>query len=462
MELLGRTLTWWPPSGVDCSGATIRIRAVEVLPKKVSSAKWVAELPEPPVFPVIARVAYRDGHLSDPVIVHGQARLRRAAPADINAALSDALSKARRGEGDLLELALQAHIIFAPDSRDETKATSGRVGKRQDKPDKAVQYATPEEFRQAVSMRAATGNSGLFAHDDPGLQEVLSIVLHGINANKAIEPDDEIAEIDDRDLLAGDTEDDETDPEDSPDNTNESQTSAPPQPPNTKREFTSEEVISRRRQMLKALDKFDGLLKDLAADPSKISSRIAGQTMFVFWLMRYGHRFVHRGVASGPKRLLVLAPATTAERDYSFVIRAMWILMAIWRGAHAIAPLIKVDSRHGELQDDLFGLVVHSRWALARAYLATAQQGDMTLALRIKAAALDIYPATQRLGPVDAAAEERTMAQLDGDFGCSASQTEELLHCCREFDSAAKLKMSPVSPQAAQTPSTAAQRAKKR
>lgn len=443
MELLGRTLTWWPPSGVDAKGAVIRIKSAELRAKALSQAKWVAELTEAPVFPVIARVAYNDGRLSDQVIVHGAARLRRAAPSDINAALSDALSKVRKGEADLLELALQAHIIFAPDPQRETSNSSNRPSKRPERPDKAEQYATPEEFRSAVSMREASGKTGLFAHDDPGLQEVLSIIMHGINASKPADAEDNLDEVDDdAALLAGDSEDDESALGAADDDDPNSNSASEPEQESRGEGFTAEEVLQRRTQLLRALNRFYELLKDLSENPSKVSTRIAGQTMFFLWLIRYGCRFVHPGVTRGPTRLLVLCPSTDGEREHSFVIRAMWILMALWRGKSAIATQIQVDPRHGELHDDLYGFVVHSRWALVRAYLLAVEHGDAGLAQRIAAAALEILPATHRLGPVNAEAESRTMVELDADLGCAPSQTEALLRCCQEFETAAKLKMA--------------------
>ena len=441
MELLGKTLTWWPPAGVDAKGATIRIRSVEIRPHALSLAKWTAELPVSPSFPVIASVAYADGQLSDPVIVHGTTRLRRAAPSDIHAALSDALSKARKGEADLLELALQAHIIFAPDHQAESQSSGQRSQKPAEKTGKAVQYATPEEFRNAVALRAASGKTGLFAHDDPGLQEVLSIVLRGINASMPQYDADADEESDDADLIAGDTEDDDSELQaaNEEDATEDSEAAA--KPTENEHDFTPEEVLRRRGYLLRALDRFYDLLRDLAENPSKITTRIAGQAIFFLWLIRYGCRFEHPGVTRGPSRLMVLYPRTDSEREYSFVIRAMRVLMMLWRGKNAIATHITVDPGHGELHDDLYGLVVHSRWALARAYLL-ALDGDASLAQRISAAALEILPATHRLGPVNAEAERETMMLLDADLGCTRSQTEGLLRCYEKFETSAKLKVA--------------------
>jgi hypothetical protein len=273
--------------------------------------------------------------------------------------------------------------------------------------------------------------------------------LHGISAGKPVDGDDNAGEADDdADLLAGDTEDDDSALGATGEDDQNSNSASEPEPQTKKEGFTAEEVRQRRTQLLRALDRFDELLKDLSENPANVSTRIAGQTMFFLWLIRYGCRFVHPGVTKGPTRLLVLRPGTDAEREHSFVIRVMWILMRLWRGKSAIATQIQVDPRHGELQDDLYGFVVHSRWALARAYLLALEHGDSSLAQRIAAAALEILPATHKLGPVNAEAESRTMVELDADLGCTPSQTEALLRCCQEFETAARLKpaSTPASP----------------
>lgn len=441
MEVVARTLTWWPPAGVNPKGAAILIKEAKTAPQPVSPAKWIAELAKPPEFPVVARVAYADGRVSDPVIVHGTARLRRAAPSDINAALSDALARVRKGDADLLELALQAHVIFAPDPQSASAPGSARSAKNPERAERAVQYATPEEFRNAVALREASGKSGLFAYDDPGLQEVLSIVLRGINAAR---PEDDagldVTE-DDADLLAGDTEDEDEPADGEEESTDKEGPKPPEQPAQAAKTFTPEEVLQRRAYLLRALDRFHDLLRDLSESPSKITTRIAGQALFFLWLIRYGCRFDHPGVTQGPRRLMVLCPGTESERDYSFVLRAMRILNVLWRGKNAIASHITADPRHGELHDDLYGLAVHSRWALARSYLLALDHGDASLAQHIAKAALEILPATHRLGPVDAEAERETMTQLDLDLGCVEKQTEALLRCCQEFETAAKLKI---------------------
>jgi hypothetical protein len=241
---------------------------------------------------------------------------------------------------------------------------------------------------------------------------------------------------DDAHLLAGDIEDDDSAVPTDGDEEAAKETEASNQ---TTHIFTPQEVLQRRRLLVRTLDRFNELLKDLLAHRSRITTRIAGQTMFFLWLMRYGCRFEHGGVTGGTTRLMVPYPSAGGEREYSFVIRTMWILLDLWRGDKAIASQIQPDARHGELQDDLYGFAVHSRWALARAYLICLEYGDSSLAQRIAAAALDIIPVMHRLGPIDTAAEKETLTRLDADFGCSSLQTDALLQCCGEFERAAAL-----------------------
>lgn len=117
IELRGQALAWWPPSALPAQGAVIELGGVSLTPREGAGGKWAAEFTATPIFPLIARVRYRDDLLSDPVIVHSETPLRKAAPGQVDPRLNAALDKARGPDGDLMELAAQAHVIFEPAPR---------------------------------------------------------------------------------------------------------------------------------------------------------------------------------------------------------------------------------------------------------------------------------------------------------------------------------------------------------
>lgn len=441
IELFGKVVTWRPPHGLDAVGAKIRIGGTELSPKPDSRGRWLAELTFAPTFPMIARVIYMDGRISDPIIVHEEMALRRASPGLIDRHLRDAFNRVLAGEEDLIDLILQAHIIFAPEPNQPRPARAGRRdGKRTTHGDKANEYATPEDFRRAVALQPATGDSGRFAVDDPGLQQLLAIVLRGMPSTGGRTPEDDEEE-QNRALLAGDS-------EDSGDITEDDQEIEPksgePAPSGIKvRIFTKEQIERRRAKLRKTLDAFDDMLTQLARDPSTISSRLAIQTAFMIRLMLYGCTFDHLGPDGEKARLMVLAPHDDADREYSFALRIARMLKMIWVGftGDAIVDHIRIDVRYETLPDDLFGLVVMSRWGIARAFIA-ATASDERLKSRIGSTAAQIYLATARLGPIDPEAEKRIIAQLDSSLGFSEADTETLIRYCRELSLATKATQS--------------------
>lgn len=198
-------------------------------------------------------------------------------------------------------------------------------------------------------------------------------------------------------------------------------------------------MVRRRGQLEDVFDLFDDMLENLREDPSLITSRLAVQTMFVFRLMRYGCSFVHT-TSDGPQKLMVISEGSPGERRYSFVFRAAWMLRQIWTSPKSIASRIRLDPRQSNLPDDIYGFIVVSRWALARAYLeakksdAKAADGKASLlTLSLSRIGKEIYAATVAMGRVDAKEERQTISEMDSDLGCTAAQTEELMRCLHDF-----------------------------
>lgn len=290
IELAEQMLVWWPPQSLSPANAVIELAGVSVRPREVSSGKWHAEFTAKPIFPLIARVRYRNGVLSDPVVVHCEVPLRKAAPGQIDPRLNDALAKARGPDGDLMELAALAQVIFEPGPRRTSPTGAGsRTSKRGTVEREIVEYESEEEFHNAMKMRPGTGKTGRTDEDDPGFQDLLAIISRGIAAN--LPQGDMDNDEQDKALLAGDAEDDADELQSYE---HEEQTTEQPgsdtistrkaKPPTV---FTASDVALRRRQLLKALDHFDAMLDSLKEDSSLITSRLAVQTMFVFRLMRY-------------------------------------------------------------------------------------------------------------------------------------------------------------------------------
>jgi hypothetical protein len=91
-------------------------------------------------------------------MVHDETALRMASPGVTNRRLRLAFNRVLAGEEDIIDLAFQADVLFAPDADQPTR--QGHAAERPDRKaalSKPTDYATPEEFRRAAAQRAATG-----------------------------------------------------------------------------------------------------------------------------------------------------------------------------------------------------------------------------------------------------------------------------------------------------------------
>lgn len=427
IELANLELSWYPPPGVDPVGAAIRIGGLEVclLP---TAGRWRAELPSPPKGALIAVVILKTGAISAPTIVHEELALRKAARGQIDSRLRDAFDRIREGKEDLLDLAQHAHMIFAPDPLTDVRKSArraGHTGRRTER--RATEYETSEAFRRAISLEPATGATGHFSIDDPGLLQVLSIVMRGVAGIGVVMDQESHEDEEDRALSEGDTEDDDV----SADEEQEGPERANASPPRKELSpyFTDEQINRRRRKLVGAMDAFDALLERLREQPSLVSNRLASQTAFMIHLMMLACSLVHkRAQGDGGIRLMVLFPTHDSERNASFALRVTRMLRDIWigRSDDPITEHIFVEERHKTLPDDMVAWVVLSRWAIARAYLAGKRNGG-SLATKIGDIARKIFLATASLGPIDPQAEEKMLRELDTRVGASPTETDDLI-----------------------------------
>ena len=431
IELSGRTLRWYPIREIDGVGSTIQLGQLSA-EVRVLHGRLCAELASQPAGALIAVVTLRSGEISRPVIVHDERALRRAAPGQIDGRLREAFDRIRSGDEDILDLAQYAHIIFAPDAVQEGRSGGGRRSEGSRRGDrKAVIYDTPEQFRQGVALEPATGASGRFSVDDPGLLQVLAIVMRGVGAVGASE-DSEIQEREaDTDLEAGDSEDDadsaETDESDGDVNT-----SHWPLQVGKSRIYTSEQITRRRNRLKKTMDAFQELVEGLVNAPSHVSSRVATQTAFMIQLMMFACTRAHTREDGSEIKLMVFYPTHDADREFSFALRVARMLKSIWIGNNCVAQDVVISADHGSLPDDIVSWIVLSRWAIARASLAGRGLAGI-LPSKIDEVAKGVYAATKRLGPVLHEAEAAMMRELDSQIGLSANDSAELLRHAGEF-----------------------------
>lgn len=435
IELVERSLTWFPPDSSDSSGASILLAGNSYSSTPVGNGQYRVHLPSDPVFPLIVRVQFGDGRISDPIIVHDETSLRLASPGVTDRRLRSAFNRVLAGEEDIIDLALQAHLLFEPD-----EGRVSRQGHATEQTERAPtemeprEYDTAEEFRRAVARHPGTGESGRFSLEDPGLLDLLAIVLHGITDVGGKEARKRLDEEEERDLQAGETEDGDENSEVSPTDGTENSIESSSMP--GERVFTPADIERRRKQLLKALTAFDKMLSHLAENPKLISSRLTAQTAFILNLMLFACTKDHQKPDGSKAKLMDIAPGSTGDRELTFAVRAGRLLKQIWIGGRE-GPLVDhltIDPRQTLMPDDVFFLIVMSRWAIARAFLAvSATSTGKQLSAILQASAINIYRSTLRYGPVDTEAEQKFIERLDASLGFLNSETKDLIEHCRQF-----------------------------
>ena len=441
IEALERTLTWWPPRGEDPHGAHLLLAGAVWPVNSLGNGQYRAHLTADPQFPAIVRVQFADGRVSDPVVVHDETALKLASPGVTDRRLRSAFNRVLAGEDDIIDLALQAHLLFAPD--DGQAVRQGHAtdrGKRKDSATKLVEYATSDDFRRGVAVRPGTGESGRFSLEDPGLLDLLAIILRGVTDVGGKDARKRRDDEEDRDFRAGETEDGNEIDEIAPDGPDEDSSNSTEPSPDKQQEriYTLADIERRRKQLLKAMTGFEKLLARLAGDPKSVSNRLTAQTAFVLHLMLFACTKEHRKPDGSSVRLMAFAPDTTGDRELTFAVRAGRLLQRIWVGggsvSRALVDHLPMDTRHSSMPDDMFFLIVISRWAIARAFLAasgTVAGGN--LATLLQASAVKIFRSTLRFGPVDADAEQRFIERLDKSLNFPDADTTRLIEHCRGF-----------------------------
>lgn len=439
VELHGRQLVWWPPASEIAEGASVEIAGISYPFVSSGGEKWRTDYTGPQVYPLVAKIIYKDGVISDAVIVHVEILLRKAAPGKIDPRLVAALDQMHGGDGDLLELAAQAHLIFEAAPR----TSSGGTASAKDAsvlPGKGTKYETSREFRDA--MLRGTGKTGRTSDIDATFCDLFSVIASGIETGLQ-------SQLEDRDeddaLLAGESDEELDDPSDLAEKeigritqTNLKGEKADVQLPaatGLRTTFKTEQIVLRRKLLTKALDCFGQMLVAAKNDSAMSMARLPVQTVFMFRLLQYGVGHPHLLDNGGDVRLMDRSRCGLGQNgDGTFSVRVARILKEIWTGPDGLAYRVPPPSIEYELPDDITEFIVASRWALGRAYLDAKledQSGEYfqpsQVTRYLSKASQTIYKGTAQLGTIDGVEEQALIAKYEARLGCSEAEAQSLL-----------------------------------
>ena len=433
MEIFERALSWWPAPGIKAAGAEIMIGENACPARDRGNGRWEAWIEGEISFPLVVVVRLQDGRLSPPRIVHDQHALRIAAPGLLDRRLRNAFDKVLAGEEDIIDLAHQAHLLFVMDDDQEGRRGRATGTRAQKQADIGKDYSTSEEFRQGVTRNPATGMSGLVSLSDPGLLELLRIVLRGV-----LDVDGRAAtggsEGDDGALEAGEQEDGDETAETAPTAQSSSSTSAQKDP--DRQTYTPEQIAVRRRKLSQAIDAFETMLSELDEKAEPISSRLCAQTAFILDLMLYACNKKHARDDGTSVYLMEKVPESGVDRDLVFAVRAARLLRKLWvgNGRTSIVDRLEVDPRYTELPVELVAFVIMTRWTMARAYLAVIERPKRdSFEKPLASATAQIFKSTMRWGPIASDAEATIMRRLDARLGYTEEGTSRLTQQVHQF-----------------------------
>ena len=446
IEIVERSLTWFPADSADPNGASILVGGDTHALDPVGNGQFQAHLQSKPDFPLIVRVQFRDGTRSDPVIVNDEVLLKQASPGVTDKRLQSAFNRVLAGEEDIIDLAREAHRLFTPEDggTDKDRWTIGpRPGASDESgPEESAptdsnyqECETAEDFRRAVARKPGTGKSGRFGLEDPGLLGLLSIILRGIVDVGGKEARKRLDEEEERDLEAGDTEDGDENDERSNKQVKVNPSTYDSNP--EERIFTPAEIKKRRRQLFKALKAFESMLDQLAQNPKLISNRLTAQTAFVFNLMLFACTRDYRTSDGTSVKLMHFVREVMAD-DVTFDDKAMRLLKKIWIGgdndAARLVNHLPAGPRDEPMLDDIFVLIAMSRWAIVRVFLAvSATRAGSRRAAFVEKLAVKIYRSSFRYGPVHTESEREIIGKLDASLGYEMNKTKNLIEQCRKF-----------------------------
>ncbi|PXA83344.1 hypothetical protein DMC47_43580 [Nostoc sp. 3335mG] len=422
-------LFWSVPAGIDPAGAELVIGETRFR-LSVSAGRRPSASFDPSLAgaTIVARVALANGRISRPVIVVDPDMLMAVAPNLLASSIKRKLEAVLNGEGDLIDLARDAHLIFgeAPRRgaglRSQTggPAITALVGK---------DFDTPEAFRDALGLKADL-KAGGFAHaGNQTLQLLLKIVLRGIVQLEDSETIDRASAASAAALAAGEQQDDEGD-----EVYDAGDASAPVEPA---REPTADAAPietkafeDNRAALEKAIRRFEEHVETLSRSGDTLDLDFVTRALFVIYLMLYGCKYRYAVAGGKPDVLIPFSGIGTRQQDGGFLLRAARLTSRIWgRGFRdGLMARIPLDRELGNVPTPILTLVIVSRWILA-AILTEARtaRGAKSLAGILEVQIPQVFRSTSAYALADQAQVEATVAQMARQIGMRDDRAEAIL-----------------------------------
>lgn len=364
VERRARRLVWSPNSNVPDAVASIKVGEPHFPLAKRADGLWIADTGDVELDSNIARVCLVDGRISRPMIIASPEELMRFAPFPVSDAIRKKLDAVLSGDADLIGLAKDIHLLLEDDAKsgpalERIRAAGGRSATRGIA---GRDFATPDEFRKALNLRASMKSAGLAHGDNPALQALLQIVLRGMVNVETIDriDADDVATAKGHDL--GEDQDDVGQSDD---------VAALPRPvaaADMGPEIVSDSEFERNQAALwRGISKFKDFLGRAKDSDAALDLNFVTRSLFMLYLMLHGSTKRYR-TEDGEEAVLIPFTGGPGEdfRD-SFLFVAAQSIAAIWGPdfARSLIRRLKFTVEADTLPIQITTLTIISRWVLA-------------------------------------------------------------------------------------------------
>lgn len=372
IERRANTLVWAPPSNLSGIGSAIEV-GLQAFPLKLhDDGSCFAQIGAEELSASVGRIRLVDGRLSRPVIIANTEELMHFAPFPVADSLRRKLDAVLHGEADLIGLARDIHLLLEDDSRIAPALERIRASKSRNSTKSALgrDFASPEEFRNSLNLRASLKTAGIVHGDSPALQALLLIVLRGMISIESTDQIDANAAEAAKDLNVGEDQDDEGLSDVGEHFASQPQKSAPP-------ETITWDVFHRNQEALwRGIYQFQDFLGRLKADETELDLNFVTRVLFMFYLMLHGCTKRYQ-IEDGKAEVLIEFGGKKGEefRD-SFLHIAAQAILAIWgpNFARSLISRLRFPVDDGSLPLQIVTLVILSRWVLSA--ILTEVRGD--------------------------------------------------------------------------------------
>jgi hypothetical protein len=364
VERNATTLFWLPASNIPAQPTSIIVGDLALPLSRRADGVWIATIGNEKLESNIARICLKDGRTSRPMLIASPEELKRFAPFPIADSLRRKLDAVLNGDADLIGLAKDIHLLLEDDEKAgaSLERARGAAGRNTAPTVAGRDFASADEFRKALNLRASMKSAGLAHGENPALQALLQIVLRGmVNI-------DSVAALDaaDAESAKGDNVgEDQDDVGQSDDKT------APPQQ-NSARDIpaqivTPSEFQRNQAALWRGIGQFQNFLVRAKAADAQLDLNFVTRSLFMLYLMLHGCTKQYRIKDGETKVLIPFAGGPRENFRDSFLFVAAQAIAGIWgpNFSRSLVGRLRLTMDSDTLPIPITTLTVISRWVLA-------------------------------------------------------------------------------------------------